>query len=97
MNSLEEVREKINEIDAKMAALFEERMRAAKLVAEYKKEHGLPILDARREKEIIEKNALMVENDTVREYYVRFLNDVMSISKDYQSMLNNGMNVDTEN
>ena len=97
MNSLEEVREKINEIDAKMAALFEERMHAAKLVAEYKKEHGLPILDARREKEIIEKNALMVENDTVREYYVRFLKDVMSISKDYQSMLNSGMNVDTEN
>ena len=48
MNGLEEARKKINEIDAKMAALFEERMRAAELVAEYKKEHGLSILDAQR-------------------------------------------------
>lgn len=93
MNGLEEARKKINEIDAKMAALFEERMRAAELVAEYKKEHGLSILDTQREKEIIEKNALMVESDTIREYYVRFLKDTMAISRDYQSRLNSGMKI----
>jgi len=93
MNKLEAARKMINEIDAKMASLFEERMHASELVAEYKREHGLSILDAQREKEIIEKNALMIENDAIREYYVRFLKDTMSISRDYQSRLNNGIKI----
>ena len=49
MNSLDLARKKINEVDAKMAELFTERMKAAAMVAEYKKEHGLKIYDAKRE------------------------------------------------
>ena len=45
MDKLETARAQISEIDRKMAQLFELRMQAAQLVAEHKKEHGLPILD----------------------------------------------------
>ena len=45
MADINKARKKINEIDTKMAQLFEERMNASREVAQYKKEHGLPILD----------------------------------------------------
>ena len=48
-NQLEEAREIINRVDAEMAALFVERMRAAEMVYEHKKAYGLPILDQARE------------------------------------------------
>lgn len=55
MNELENARQIINEVDTEMAKLFEKRMRAAEMVAHYKKENGLPILDSAREDEIISK------------------------------------------
>ena len=52
-NKLEKARKIINEVDKEMAELFARRMEAAKLVAEHKKEHGLPVLDPAREEEVI--------------------------------------------
>ena len=49
MSLLDEARSIINDVDEKMAKLFCERMRAAEMVAEYKKQHGLKIYDAERE------------------------------------------------
>ena len=93
MSKLEEARKIINDVDSQMAKLFEKRMEAAKLVAEYKKEHALSILDEAREKEVIAKNSQMVEDSVVREYYIQFLKDTMKVSRDYQSRLNYGMKV----
>lgn len=93
MNKLEEARKKINEIDEKMAKLFEERMIAATSIANYKLEHALPIFDSIREKEVINKNVGYIENEEIREYYVNFLKGIMDISKKYQSRLMNGMKV----
>ena len=53
---LKDIRKKINEIDKQMAKLFEERMQASSEVANYKKEHALPIFDSSREQEVINKN-----------------------------------------
>ena len=57
MNKLQTARETINRVDEEMAKLFCERMEAAKLVAEHKKEIGMPVFDAKREAEVIEKKA----------------------------------------
>ena len=57
MDGLQEARKIINEVDAQMAVLFEQRMRAAQMVAEYKQAHGMPILDAAREEEVIRNGA----------------------------------------
>ena len=86
-NKLNEAREKINRIDKEMARLFVERMKAAEDVAEYKKEHGLEILDPAREAEIIRNNSEYVDNNTHREYYVNFQKNTMSLSRAYQSRL----------
>ena len=56
-NKLTDARRIINEVDREMAELFARRMEAAKLVAEYKKERGLPVLDPAREEEVILKNS----------------------------------------
>ncbi len=93
MTSLEKARQIINETDAKMAELFVERMKASKTVAEYKKEHGLQILDAKREEEVIRKNSQLVEDKEIREYYVNFLKGNIAVSRDYQERLMNGMKV----
>lgn len=93
MNELENARQIINEVDTEMAKLFEKRMRAAEMVAHYKKENGLPILDSAREDEIISKGAKRIEDSALREYYVNFLKDTMKVSKQYQSRLIEGMKV----
>ena len=46
MTELDAARRTIDEVDAEMARLFCERMRAVEAVAAYKKERGLPVLDA---------------------------------------------------
>ena len=92
-NKLTLAREKINEIDREMCRLFIERMKASELVAEYKQEHGLEILDPIREAEVIRRNSEAVESDVYREYYVNFQKSTMALSRAYQARLLGGMRV----
>ncbi len=84
---LVQARAEINEIDKQMAELFLRRMRAAEKVAAYKKEHALPIFDAAREAEVVQANAKLVEDETLREYYVNFIRNNMAVSRAYQCAL----------
>ena len=93
MSELQEARDTINKIDREMARLFEQRMDAAKVVAQYKKENGMPIDDFVREKEIIERNSSYIENEEYRSYYVNFLKSNFKISKSLQHKLLEGMTV----
>lgn len=93
MTDLEKARREINDVDREMAELFQRRMAAAREVARYKKEHGIPVTDAAREKEVIRRNSAFVENDELRAYYVNFLQYNMDLSKKYQSRLLDGMRV----
>ena len=93
MNQLEEARKNINAIDKKMAKLFEQRMAEVAKVAQYKIERGLPILDAGRESEVILRNSSLVADETVRAYYVNFLQSNMGISRKYQELLQKGLTV----
>ena len=93
MDKLTEARLAVNEIDKDMAALFERRMQAVKVIAEYKKERGLPIYDAAREQAVIERNSAYVKDYDVRSYYVRFLSDVMAVSKQYQERVISGAKI----
>ena len=87
MGKLEDARKSINEIDAEMAALFEKRMEAAKLVAEYKAENNLPVFDQNRELELFETNAGLIENKEFLPYYLDFLKETVELSKKYQRNL----------
>ncbi len=86
-NKLEEARQIINEVDAQMAELFVKRMKAVEMVYEYKKEFDLPILDSKREAEVIEKNAALVADEELKKYYIDYLKCMMSLSREYQQCM----------
>ena len=87
MDSLDEIRKRISSIDAEMAALFEKRMTESRKVAEYKIANGLSVTDLKREAELIERNSMLISDDSLKEYYVSFLQNLMDISKAYQRSL----------
>ncbi len=93
VKNLDEIRKEISEIDKEMARLFEKRMNAAKEVAAYKKAHALPILDEKRENELIKASAQVVTDPVICEYYVDFLKNNMILSRAYQARINEGMKV----
>ena len=93
MTDLEKARSIIDKTDREMARLFEERMKAAQLVAKYKGERGLQVEDAQREKLIIERNSEYIQNDEFRSYYVQFMENTMAISRAYQHRLLDGIRV----
>ncbi len=93
MNDLNCVRNEIQNIDKKIAELFEKRMECSKKVAEYKSAHGLSVKDEKREAQLIEANKKNVVNKEIEQYYVRFMKDIMNVSCSYQENLLSGMKV----
>ena len=89
----QKARQSISDIDKQIAKLFEQRMKAAEDVAEYKRVNGLPIEDLSRENLLIESNSLLIENNEIKSYYINFQKNIMKLSKDYQRKLNDGMRV----
>lgn len=85
MDKLENARNEINRADAEMRKLFLARMVAAKEIAEYKKEHGLPVLDSAREEEVIRRNCERLEAKEMEPYYREFLKNTMAVSRAYQN------------
>lgn len=84
---LQIARQIIDQVDSQMAPLFVRRMEAAQLVAEYKKLHSLPILDANREAQVIETGIARVADTALHSHYREFLRAVMAISRRYQQQL----------
>ncbi len=86
---LERYREEIDRIDGEIKDLVEKRMKVVKDIAEYKKENGLPILDARRERE---KLAALSENTDgeIRRYMTVLYSLMFELSRSYQSALTSG-------
>lgn len=93
MSDLDKARQAINEADREIARLFEQRMDAVRQVAEYKKEHGIPVEDTTREEHIVRKNAAYIENEEYRSYYVSYLRSAIELSKNMQHRLLDGMRV----
>ena len=92
-SKLEKARQIINEVDAEMAALFVKRMRAAELVFEHKREMGLPILDEKREAEVIERNSAQISDEVLKGYYIDYLKNLMAVSRAYQYRMQNGLKI----
>ncbi len=77
-------RERIDEIDSQIVALFEQRMAVANEVAKYKMENGRKVYDRQREEEKLECLSAM-SHGAFNEHAVRELfSQIMSISRKYQ-------------
>ena len=77
------IREKIDGIDAQMVALFRERMKVAREVAQYKQQRGLPILDAGRERAVLCKVAEMAGED-LEQYAKLVYTALFDVSRSHQ-------------
>lgn len=86
-SKLEIAREIINDVDKQMIELFKKRMKAASLVAEYKKENNLPIVDSKREQELLSENLALLSDKELEAYYVIFFEGLLDASKTYQKDL----------
>lgn len=89
MLDINKIRGEIDEIDVELTRLFERRMIISEQVAAYKREHGLPTLNAAREKEVIDKACARLENKDFAPYTEKLYNCLMGLSKDYQKSINN--------
>ena len=85
---LEEIRNEIDSIDEELVSLFIRRMNCAEEVAKYKKENNLPILDASRERALLNKISDLAGEEF--EGYTRTLySTILSLSRSYQHKATN--------
>ena len=84
---LQELREKIDNIDQSLVELFVKRMDLAAQVADYKKQHNLPIYVPAREREILQEVAEKAGADMAN--YTRVLYSMLfELSRSYQRSRN---------
>ncbi len=83
MKDLLTIRKDINEIDNKIIELWKERMELCLSVAQYKKENNLPVLDVKREKELLDRVGNLAGED-LDSYCRELYEKIMEISRDYQ-------------
>lgn len=84
MNKLEEARLIIDECDQIIKEAFLKRMSTLNSIIEYKIENNLKVLDSKREKELIQKKELELENNEFKNDYLDLFNNILTISKNYQ-------------
>lgn len=83
---IEKLRAQIDEIDDEITKLFGKRMEISNLVAQYKKENRLTVLDKSREREILSRVTELVEPEL--EIYTKTLfQTLFNLSRSYQNML----------
>ena len=81
---LTDYRKQIDAIDHQLIALFEQRMDIAAGIAAYKQEHGLPVLDASRERQKLSDLCSKVRPEM--QNYLRVLySSMFEVSRSYQN------------
>ncbi|MBR1470805.1 MAG: prephenate dehydratase, partial [Lachnospiraceae bacterium] len=81
---LTEIRGKLDEVDAQLVRLFEERMRLCGVVAEIKKETGKKVYDQAREREKLKTVQALAENDFDKKCVEELFMQMMSMSRKLQ-------------
>ena len=80
---MEALRAEIDTINRGMAELFCRRMEVSARIAEYKREHGLPISDPQREQEILDRISAQAGGE-LAQYAREMFRTLFEVSKDYQ-------------
>lgn len=86
---LNNIRENIDNIDNQLIKLINERMNLARDVAKYKSKNSMPVFDATREREILNRVA-NTTNENLSVYMQTLYSTIFNISRSYQnSIINN--------
>lgn len=83
---LQDYRKKIDEIDQQLTHLFTERMQTAGQIAAYKKEHGLSVLDAGRERQKLSEIAKLA-GEEFEDAALSLYSLIFELSRGYQNRL----------
>lgn len=89
---LSEIRQNIDTIDDEIKTLFEKRMNLAAEVAEYKRQNNLPVLNTKRERDIIAR-ITEGQSDTIAGYSKILYTTLFDLSRSFQ---NRKLNADSE-
>lgn len=84
MNKLQNLRNKIDNIDKDIVKLIEKRMKISYEIGQYKKENNIPIFDEKREKEVLDRKKELLENKDLSSMIIDIYNIIMNKSKDIQ-------------
>ena len=95
METLQKARAEIDRIDTELARLFQARMAAAAEIAAWKRASGVPIRDPAREARVLARGAERMEDPALRPYYAAFQQELMALSRAYQSGLGLGSDIPT--
>lgn len=77
------LRTQIDDIDQRLAADFDQRMKVALDIAKYKQDNHLPVFDPAREREVLNRQVSRVDGDMAM--YMKLLyNTIFDISRSYQ-------------
>src|SRR5699024_9241171 len=80
---IQEIRKRIDEADEQLVQAFAKRMRAAADIADYKREHGLPVWDPAREREVMARQTQAAGEDMAMDVKLLY-NTIFDISRSYQ-------------
>ncbi len=80
---LDALREEINQIDSTLVNAFQWRMEVAFAIAQYKKEHHLPVRDPEREREVVSRMAAACKPELNMDVKLLY-NTLFDISRSYQ-------------
>lgn len=83
MDDLQQLRQDIDRIDRQLVDLFRQRMAVTAQVGQYKLERGIPVLDAARERQVLQDKAQLVDGD-LRPGVTTLFQTLMSISRRQQ-------------
>lgn len=87
MTELSELRKQLDEIDARMVELYEQRMEISKGVAEYKMHTGKPVMDKEREEEKLRKVMSLAHDEFNKKGVRELFEQIMSMSRKLQYKL----------
>lgn len=82
--NLEELRQKINQLDNNLVVLLEQRMNLVSQVADYKQATGKAVLDSKREEVILGRVADRVENPAYKDTILATFKDILKNSRAFQ-------------
>jgi len=80
----DELRNRIDAIDRNMVHLVEERMQVVTRISELKAKHGIAVLDAEREKNVLQNIRRSVQDDAFEAYILQVFEGIMAASRGYQ-------------
>lgn len=84
MSKLDNLRVEIDQVDRELTKLFEQRLALTAQVGEYKRNHNLPVLDAKREQQVLETKRSLVTNAENQAAVADLFEAIMAISRRQQ-------------